>query len=566
MKSRVPGEVERREADARRNGGRRGLPLEPPRHHEVQHHEEVAVQAEDDSLAEAEQLSHRAARHRLDGRDHRPEYEGAADSEGPEGLPQYPRRQRRQIGFDVGKFWHGRSFRACPLGSFILIRRTHVFRRLSLFAALFGLAATPAAAQFGAPPSGFVVENPVMRRIWAMGMDSSHTVWLAQTLFDSLGPRLTGSPGMEAAQDWAVKTYQSWGIDAKKEQYGTWRGWRRGVTHIDLVAPRVRSLEGQMVAWSPGTPKGKPVRASAILLPEVADSAALIAWLPQAKGKFVLVSFPQPTCRPDTSWAHWATPAAFDSMKARRTVAQQAWNDRIAHTGYEFRYGHYSLLRRLEAAGVAGFITNYWSQGWGVDKIFDTQVDHTPTVDISCEDYGLVARLAEHRQGPVLELEAESQARGEVPVFNVVAQIKGTELPNEYVMLSAHFDSWDGGSGATDNGTGTIMAMEAMRILSQVYPHPRRTILVGDWSGEEEGLLGSKGFVADHPQIVDSLQALFNQDNGTGRIESMSASGYPQATGNLARYLSQIPADLTRTSSSASPGCPAGAEPIMRPS
>jgi carboxypeptidase Q len=433
-----------------------------------------------------------------------------------------------------------------------------VYRRLSLFAALFALAATPAAAQFGPPPSGFVVENPVLRRIWAMGMDSSHTVWLSQTLFDSLGPRLTGSPGMEAAQDWAVKTYQSWGIDAKKEQYGTWRGWRRGVTHIDLVAPRVRSLEGQMVAWSPGTPKGKPVRAPAILLPEVADSNALIAWLPQAKGKFVLVSFPQPTCRPDTSWAHWATPAAFDSMKARRTVAQQAWNDRIAHTGYEFRYGHYSLLRRLEAAGVAGFITNYWSQGWGVDKIFDTQVDHTPTVDISCEDYGLVARLTEHRQGPVIELEAESQARGEVPVFNVVAQIKGTELPNEYVMLSAHFDSWDGGSGATDNGTGTIMAMEAMRILSQVYPHPRRTILVGDWSGEEEGLLGSKGFVADHPQIVDSLQALFNQDNGTGRVESMSASGYPQASGNLARYLSQIPADLTRDIKFSFPGTPGG--------
>src|SRR5690348_15125758 len=155
---------------------------------------------------------------------------------------------------------------------------------------------------------------------------------------------------MEAAQDWAVSTYKSWGIaDARKEQYGTWRGWRRGITHMDLLTPRVRSLEATMLAWSPGTPKGKPVRAAVVALPDVADSAAFLAWLPQAKGKFVMVSFPQPTCRPDTSWEHWASPAVYDSMKARRQAAQQAWTQRIAHTGYEYRYGHYSLARRLEA-------------------------------------------------------------------------------------------------------------------------------------------------------------------------------------------------------------------------
>src|SRR5690349_7084338 len=136
-----------------------------------------------------------------------------------------------------------------------------VYRRLTpcgILAAMTLLGSAPAAAQFGPPASGFVVENPILRRIWALGMDSSHTESLAQTLFDSLGPRLTGSPGMEAAQDWAVRTYQAWGLEARKEQYGTWRGWRRGITHIDLLAPRVRSLEGTMLAWCPGTPKGKP--------------------------------------------------------------------------------------------------------------------------------------------------------------------------------------------------------------------------------------------------------------------------------------------------------------------
>lgn len=431
-------------------------------------------------------------------------------------------------------------------------------RLLSVFAGIT-IVAVPASAQFFGQPSGFTVENPVLRRLWALGMDSSRASTLAQVLFDSLGPRLTASPAMEAAQDWLVKTYQGWGIDAKKEQYGTWRGWRRGVTHLDLVAPRVRSLEAMMLAWSPGTPKGKPVRGAVIVFPDVADSGAFAAWLPQARGKFVLASFAQPTCRPDTSWEKWGMAATADSMKARRTAALQAWNQRYQHAGFATtRQALQGMQRRLDAAGVAGILTNTWSQGWGVDKIFDATTQRAPVVDVSCEDYGLLYRLAERGQGPVVELEAQAEARGEVPVFNVVARIPGTELPNEYVMLSAHFDSWDGGSGATDNGTGTITMLEAMRILQLAYPHPRRTILVGHWSSEEQGLNGSSAFVQDHQPIADSLQALFNQDNGTGRIESMSASGFTLAAGNLARYLAQIPADLTRSIKFGFPGSPGG--------
>ena len=124
-------------------------------------------------------------------------------------------------------------------------------RRLLSALAAASVLSTPLSSQFFGQPSGFTVENPVLRRLWALGMDSSQASTLAQVLFDSLGPRLTASPGMEAAQDWLVKTYQGWGVEAKKEQYGTWRGWQRGVTHLDLVAPRVRSLEAMMLAWSP---------------------------------------------------------------------------------------------------------------------------------------------------------------------------------------------------------------------------------------------------------------------------------------------------------------------------
>ncbi|HXO84895.1 MAG TPA: M28 family peptidase [Gemmatimonadales bacterium] len=423
------------------------------------------------------------------------------------------------------------------------------------------LAPFTATAQFGQQPTGFALDDPVLRRIWALETDSSQLPKLAQQLFDSLGPRLTAAPGMTAAQNWLLATYTGWGITARKEQYGTWRSWRRGTTHVDLVAPRVRTLEGTMLAWSPGTPKGRAVRAPAVIMPDFADSAAFAAWLPQAKGKFVLISFMQPTCRPDDSWEKWASQSTVDSLKARRTAAQQAWQQRLQRTGYVTGGGVSAaagLTRRLEAAGVAGIISSNWSQGWGVQKIFAAYTDRTPVVDIACEDYGLVFRLAQNNQAPVIALTAESQALGEQPVFNVVGEIKGTALPNEYVILSAHFDSWDGGSGATDNGTGSITMLEAMRLLKLAYPHPRRTILVGHWSGEEQGLNGSRGFVKDHPDIVSGLQALFNQDNGTGRIENMSASGFPDASASLARYLARVPADITRNIKFSFPGNPSG--------
>ena len=135
----------------------------------------------------------------------------------------------------------------------------------------------------------FPTEDPIIKQIWTMGMEQGKTPQLAHTLFDSLGPRLMGAPNLKAAQDWLVKTYTAWGIEAKNEQYGTWRGWRRGYSHIDLISPRSRTLEGQMLGYSPGTNK-KDMDAVAIILPRFADSTEFVKWLPQAKGKLVLVS------------------------------------------------------------------------------------------------------------------------------------------------------------------------------------------------------------------------------------------------------------------------------------
>src|SRR5262245_17205175 len=112
--------------------------------------------------------------------------------------------------------------------------------------------------------------DPTAARIFRLGMDSSRVAQLSQVMFDSIGPRLTGSPGYKSASDWVVSQYKAWGIDARQDRYGTWRGWRRGVTHVDLMSPSVRSLEGTMLDWSPGT-NGKPVPAEVIILPTFDD-------------------------------------------------------------------------------------------------------------------------------------------------------------------------------------------------------------------------------------------------------------------------------------------------------
>ncbi|MEK7667180.1 MAG: M28 family peptidase [Gemmatimonadota bacterium] len=430
-------------------------------------------------------------------------------------------------------------------------------RTLSILAAVLVCAPAAASAQFpgmqGPPGPAFTTDNPVIRSIYALGMDSSQTYRLAQVLLDSIGPRLVGSPAYQSAGDWLVSTYRSWGITARQERYGTWAGWRRGRSYISLMAPRVRTLEGTQLAFSPNT-GGRPVRGEVVLLPDVADSAAFRAWLPNARGKFVAINYPEPTCRPDTAWHNYALQNTYDQMRNGRQAARTAWAQRITKTGASAR----TLPLRLEEAGAVGVLTSQWTGGYGVTRVFNAYTRRVPTFDLSCEDYGLVARLAINNQHPQVEAFAESEALGDQSTFNVIAEIPGSELPNEYVLLSAHLDSWDGGSGATDNGTGTVVMMEAMRILKQVYPNPRRTVLVGHWDSEEQGLNGSRAFAADHPNIVEGLQAAFNQDNGTGRIATISAAGLWVASGNLARWLSQVPGALIRNLTFGMPGSPSG--------
>jgi carboxypeptidase Q len=394
-------------------------------------------------------------------------------------------------------------------------------------------------------------DDPILQRIYEEGTRNSQLYPLAQALLDSIGPRLTGTPEQDAAHRWAVAKYAEWGIPARNEQYGTWRGWRRGPTYIDLVEPRVRSLEGMMLAYSPGTEGW--VDGDVVLIPDISSAAEFEAWLPRVRGRFVMTSFPQPTCRPDDNWERWALPASFDRMRAERDAAQQAWTRRLAATGVEPR----DLAGRLEAAGAVGIPTSNWSRGWGVNKVFNARTERIPVVDVGCEDYGMLARMAEADQGPRIRMFADADLRGEVPAYNTIAEIRGRN-PNEYVVLSAHFDSWDGATGATDNGTGTVTMMEAMRILRLVYPNPRRTIIVGHWGGEEHGLIGSRAFVEDRPDLVNGIQVVFNQDNGTGRISNISMQGFARAGEVFERWLGRVPGSMSEHIETQVPGFPGG--------
>jgi hypothetical protein len=395
-------------------------------------------------------------------------------------------------------------------------------------------------------------KDPVIEAMIKEASENSQLKQLGHELMDQIGPRLVGTPQMKNAHDWAVAKYSNWGINARNEQYGEWRGWERGITHIDMVYPRIQSLRGTQLAWNPGTGKDG-VTAELLVLPRVKDAADFTKWLPTVKGKLVMISMQQPTGRPDYNWEEYATEDSFERMKDERDAITKEWRNNMENTGYNRR----TMPAALEEAGAAGIVMSNWSRGFGVNKIFGANTKSIPTVDLELEDYGMLYRLVESGQKPRIHIVAESKDLGTMPTFNTIAEIKGSEKPDEYVILSAHFDSWDGATGATDNGTGTLVMMEAMRILKKHYPNPKRTILVGLWGSEEQGLNGSRAFVEDHPEVVKGVQALFNQDNGTGRVVRLSGGGLLNSYDYLSRWLNAVPRDITSEIETTFPGTPA---------
>jgi len=430
-------------------------------------------------------------------------------------------------------------------------------RRVSTVFLFTGLTLTgagfinPASAQRGqmAPQK----LDPIVEKIVQEAKGNSQLEQLAFELLDVVGPRLVGTPGMTKANEWALKTFQNWGIEARNQQFGEWHGWERGISHIDMTHPRAKSLAGTQLAWSPTT-RGKAVEAEVIALPDIKDSISFRQWLPQVKGKYVMISMPQPTGRPDANWKEFGTPESIEKMQKDRDSLNRAWNARIRATGLQTN----SIPSVLEEAGAVGILTSYWSMEFGANKIFGARSHKVPSLDISLEDYGMLYRLAEKGYAPKIKVETSSKHLGNVPSFNTIAKIKGSQFPDEYIILSAHLDSWEGGSGATDNGTGTIAMMEVARVLKKVLPNPKRSILIGLWGSEEQGLNGSRSFVLDNPAIIEKTQAVFNLDNGTGRVANINGSGFVHAYDFMGRWLAAVPREVTKDIKTDFPGSPGG--------
>ncbi len=385
----------------------------------------------------------------------------------------------------------------------------------------------------------FPTQDPVIQRMWEVGIVNSQTEQLAHVLMDRIGPRLAGTPGLAAAQDWLVELYGSWGVSARKEQYGTWNGWRAGMLHVDMTEPRVQTLEAELLAWSPAT--NGMVEGEVVMPPEGLTEQTAPEWLETVRGKFVLMSAPQPMCRAPQELERYARPETVTRLDSLRRAMSLEWRARLRPVAPGFQ----EYQAAVDSAGALGLLSSRWSGGWGVNKISRTRAESAVGIDLSCEDYGLLYRLVDGGDTPTISVHAQAEDLGEVPQFNVIAELRGNELPNEYVLLGAHLDSWHGATGATDNGTGTITMLEAMRILKETYPQPRRTILVGHWGAEEMGLIGSGSFREDHPEVMDGLQLVFNQDNGTWRFEIIEGQGFLHAGDHFRRWMAVVPAEMS---------------------
>jgi carboxypeptidase Q len=400
------------------------------------------------------------------------------------------------------------------------------------------------------------VDTNIINKIRSEVASNSQMESLAQQLMDDIGPRLIGTPQLLKANDWLVKTYTSWGIAAHNEKYGTWPGWERGQTNIVMTSPRVDQMDGMQLAWCPATPDGKPVDAEVIALPLFKDSITFQNWLPSAKGKIVLTSQPEISGRPETSWKEFALEADYKNFMERNGKASDEWQDGFKAMGT----GFYKIQKQLEAAGAAGIVSSQWTGGWSSNAIFGTKTKKIPDVDMKMEDYQMLLRFIKRGITPRLQITTTSKQLGPMPAQNTIAEIRGSLHPDQYVMLSAHLDSWDGATGATDNGTGTILMMEVMRILKKYYPNPKRTIMVGHWGSEEQGLNGSRAFASDHKDMMPKISVLFNQDNGTGRISKLSGSAFLDAYDYFGRWFNYLPEENKSAIEATFPGKPAVSE------
>ncbi len=406
--------------------------------------------------------------------------------------------------------------------------------------------------------------SDVLWKIRREAQDRSQILSTLHVLTDVYGPRLTGSPNLKHAGEWAIAQMTSWGLtDTKLEPWNFGHpGWLNERLTAHLVSPATDALVGEVLAWTPST--NGVVRAAAFQLvpPDRPTADSLAAYLDtvgaKVKGQAVLIGRPQkvsvifnPAARRldedearDRFDAVNPTPSPFANQRAQTPEGGRLTTNQINEQIDRFLVAQGAALRLNDAGRALGQIRAFNNRTFDVAKA-------VPTIVLRNEDFGRISRLV--ADGRTVEIEAEIVNRSYpegTTAFNTIGEIRGTDKADEVVMLGAHLDSWHGATGATDNAIGCAVILEAARILKAVGVTPRRTIRVALWSGEEQGLLGSKAYVAEHfggfesptPEY-EKLAGYVNIDSGTGRVRGLTVFGPPEAAAAVREAVAPL-ADL----------------------
>jgi carboxypeptidase Q len=380
----------------------------------------------------------------------------------------------------------------------------------------------------------------------------SRVMELASELMDGIGPRLTGSPNARKACEWARDKFASWGLThSHLETWGPFgRGWSDQAACMRMIAPDTEPLIALPRAWTPGT--NGPLRARAVLV-DIKSKEDFDKYRGKLSGLIVLDG-PMREVKPEEGPFERLSPQKLEEISVFPIPSEKP---RFSPDEFikrrEFRKQLIAFWMEEKAAAVIEP-----SRGEGDGTVFvqgggsykKDEPAGVPDLEMAIEHYGRIARLLARKVDVELEVDVRTKFYDDDPTSaNVIAEIPGTDKKDEVVMLGAHLDSWHGGTGATDNGAGSVVCMEAVRILKALDLRPRRTIRVALWTGEEEGLLGSRAYVAQHfatrPEPTDpterelpsflrrergpltlkpeqkKVSVYFNLDNGTGKIRGI---------------------------------------------
>lgn len=354
----------------------------------------------------------------------------------------------------------------------------------------------------------------------AEGAERSRVEQDLRYLTDVIGPRLTGSAAMRRANEWAAQKLMEYGADSVVlEPWPFGVAWQRGTFSARLVAPHTRRIDGASWAWAPGT--NGTVTGDVVFMDARTRADFDQRFKGKLRGAWVMLQRPYPRVNP---WG--ATPrdsARVDSL--RRVMRRQLTADERAFLSTQ--------EQTLSAEAIAGEIID-GGKDYGLFTMSGSpdQISPYPQFVIGNQSYAELHRLIADGGTPRLEVAiGNTIGRDTLMQWNTVGEIRGSERPDEVVLLGAHLDSWDLGTGATDNASGSIAVLEAARILGALKARgvrPRRTIRFAFFTGEEQGLYGSQYYVLRHQNALARHQAVLVLDNGTGRIVALPLQGHDE--------------------------------------